>query len=89
MPRLTSFRAMYQTPNAQITNRPASVSNVTSGPKNDQVAFTRSLACSTRSLARRNRSISRRSWANALTTRTPGMVSASTLVSSDQARPPC
>ena len=36
----------------------------------------------------RNRSTSRCSWANALTTRMPGIVSASTLVISAQARPP-
>ena len=59
-----------------------------SGRKTTTARLTRSLACSTRSLARRKRSISRRSWAKALTTRMPGMVSARTLVISAQARLP-
>ena len=69
-------------------SKPPSVSSVIIGPKNDQSRLTRSLACSTRSLARRKRSTSRCSWAKALTTRMPGIVSASTLVMSAQARLP-
>ena len=46
------------------------------------------LAVTTCSLARPKRSISRRSWVKALTTRMPGMVSASTLTMSAQARLP-
>ena len=75
-------------PKAQMISNPSCVSKLIIGPKNAQIVFTRSLALSTRSLLWRNRSISRCSCANALTTRMPGIASASTLVISAHARLP-
>ncbi len=73
-------------PKAQTTSRPISVSSVTVGENSDQVRLSLSFITRLCSLAARKRSPSRFSWAKALTTRMPGMVSASTLVTSAQTR---
>ncbi len=73
-------------PKIQTTSRPTSVSSVTVGVNSDHTALTRSLIARLCRFASRKRSTSRRSCAKALTTRMPGMVSASTLVISDQLR---
>ena len=58
----------------------------TVGENRPRSCSSRSLAARTWRFASRKRCASRRSWANALTTRMPGIVSASTLVISAQAR---
>ena len=73
-------------PTPQMISRPTSVSSVTVGPNSDQTLLTLSLTSRLCWLAARNRAASRFSWAKALTTRMPGMVSASTLVTSAQMR---
>ena len=75
-----------QMPKPQTISRPISVSSDTLGVKNDQILLTRSLTARLCWLASRKRSTSRFSWANALTTRMPGIVSASTLVISHHTR---
>ena len=70
-----------------MINNPRSVNISIIGLKNDQVRFTRSLVLNTCRSASRKRSISRSSCAKAFTTRTPGIVSASTLSIIPQARP--
>ncbi|CFN64813.1 Uncharacterised protein [Bordetella pertussis] len=75
-----------QMPKIHTMSRPISVSSVTVGENSDHTVLTRSLTSRLRLLASRKRCTSRRSWANALTTRMPGMVSASTLMISDQIR---
>ncbi len=69
-------------PNAQTKSRPISVSSDTVGVKSAQIWFSRSLTARLCWFASRKRAASRSSWAKALTTRMPGMVSASTLVTS-------
>jgi hypothetical protein len=80
-PRLTC-----QMPKAQTTSRPMSVSSDTVGENRLQVLFSLSLTARFRRFASRKRAASRRSCAKALTTRMPGMVSASTLVTSPHTR---
>jgi len=75
-----------QIPKAQTTRRPISVSNETVGVNSDQVLLSLSLTARLSWLISRKRCVSRLSWAKALTTRMPGIVSASTLVTSDQTR---
>src|SRR5450830_674591 len=75
-----------QMPNAHTTSSPNSVSKETLGENRDQILLMRSFTARLCLLASRKRAVSRSSWANAFTTRTPGMVSASTLVTSDQTR---
>ena len=78
--------AICQTPKPQTMSSPNSVSRVTVGVKSDHTRFTRSLTARLCRFASRNRSASRCSCAKAFTTRIPGMVSASTLVTSAQMR---
>ena len=78
-----------QMPKAQTTRRPTSVDSVTVGENTDQTLFTRSFTARLRALASLKRATSRFSCAKALTTRMPGMVSASTLVTSAQTRSTC
>ena len=75
-----------QMPKPQTTSRPMSVSSVTVGVNRLQVLLMRSLTSRLCWLAVLKRWASRRSWAKALTTRMPGIVSASTLVTSPQTR---
>ncbi len=75
-----------QMPKPHTTSNPSSVSNDTLGENNDQILLMRSFTTRLCLLASRKRADSRCSWAKALTTRTPGMVSASTLVTSDHTR---
>ncbi len=85
-PTVIWFFATSQMPKAQTTSRPISVISETVGENRLQVLFRRSLTSRLCWLAARKRSASRFSWAKALTTRMPGMVSASTLVTSLQTR---
>ena len=85
-PTVIWFFDTCQMPNAHTTSSPISVSSETVGVNSDQVLFSRSLTCRLLWLAALKRCVSRPSWANALTTRMPGMVSASTLVTSDHTR---
>ena len=73
-------------PKPQTTNKPISVISVTVGEKTDHTRFKRSLTAKLCLLASMKRCASRSSCAKALTTRIPGMVSANTLVTSDQTR---
>src|SRR4051812_28508790 len=68
-----------------MTSMPQSVSSVTVGPKKDHNTFTRLFASNTCRLRPPKRSISRFSWANAFTTRMPGIVSANTFTISAHA----
>jgi hypothetical protein len=85
-PTVIWLRDTSQMPKAQTTSRPISVSSDTVGVNSDQVLLSLSFTSRLCWLASRKRSASRFSWAKALTTRMPGMVSASTLVTSDQTR---
>jgi hypothetical protein len=73
-------------PKHQMTSRPSSVRKDTVGENSDQTLFNLSLTARLCLFASRKRDASRFSWAKAFTTRMPGMVSASTLVTSPQTR---
>ena len=75
-----------QIPKPHTTNKPTSVISVTVGENSDQTRLSRSLTAKLCLLASKKRCASRSSWAKALTTRMPGMVSVNTLVTSDQTR---
>ena len=81
-PTVISPRDSCQMPKHQMTNKPISVRKETVGENSDQTLFNLSLTARLCALASRKRAASRFSCANALTTRMPGMVSASTLVTS-------
>ena len=83
---MISLRDTCQIPNAHTSSRPISVSSVTLGENSDQILLMRSLTIRLCWLASRKRVASRFSCANALTTRMPGIVSASTLLTSDHTR---
>ena len=85
-PTVTFSLATCQMPKAQTTSSPISVSSPTVGENIDQTRLTRSFTVRLCRFASRKRAASRFSCAKALTTRIPGMVSASTLVTSPQIR---
>ena len=76
-----------QMPKAHTMSRPMSVSSVTVGENRLQVRLRRSFTARFARFASRKRCDSRFSCANAFTTRMPGIVSASTFVTSLHARP--
>ena len=86
VPTVMSPRDTCQMPKHQITRRPISVSSETVGENSDQTLFNLSLTARLCLFASRKRAASRFSWAKAFTTRMPGMVSASTLVTSPHTR---
>ena len=85
-PTVIWLRDTSQMPKAHTTNSPISVSSDTVGVNRLQVLFSLSFTSRLCWLASRKRWASRFSWAKAFTTRMPGMVSASTLVTSDHTR---
>ena len=85
-PTVIWLRDTSQMPNAQTTSSPISVSSDTVGVNRLQVLLSLSFTSRLCWFASRKRWASRFSCAKALTTRMPGMVSASTLVTSDHTR---